>query len=102
MRRPVLAFQDGLVGIDPERPDRRARRRAGTAATMNGACQLPHVGQVAEHDRRACAPPILPAMFIMPDTVPEYLPPVSIGTAQDGPMVHSRKNIAAVRQPTAT
>src|SRR6202000_1441331 len=47
------------------------------------------------------AAPKLPAMFIMPDTVPEYLPPVSIGTAQDGPIVHSKKNIEIVRQVTA-
>lgn len=37
-------------------------------------------------------------MFIIPDTVPEYSPPMSMGTAQDGPMIVSRKNIAPVRQ----
>src|SRR5690242_15999354 len=67
------------------------------AATMNGACQLPYCTSTP-NTKGDSAPPILPAMFIMPDTVPEYLPPTSIGTDQDGPMVHSRKNIDAVRQ----
>src|SRR5580704_15455609 len=40
-------------------------------------------------------------MFIIPDTVPEYSPAVSMGTDQDGPMVHSRKNAAPVKQYTA-
>src|SRR5262249_17118057 len=70
------------------------------AATMNGACQLP-IWARTPNTIGDSAPPILPAMFIMPDTVPEYLPPVSIGTAQDGPIVHSRKNIEAVRHHTA-
>src|SRR5215472_16209416 len=74
---------------------------SSAAATMNGACQLP-IWTSAPNTMGDSAPPILPAMFIMPDTVPEYLPPVSIGTAQDGPMVHSRKNIDAVRHHTAT
>jgi uroporphyrinogen decarboxylase len=30
---------------------------------------------------------MFPAMFIIPDTVPEYSPPTSIGTDQDGPMM---------------
>ena len=47
------------------------------------------------------APPIFPAMFIIQETVPEYSPPTSIGTAHDGPIVHSRKKSAAVRQYTA-
>jgi hypothetical protein len=29
------------------------------------------------------APPMFPAMFIIPDTVPEFLLPTSIGTAQE-------------------
>src|SRR5579862_9005017 len=66
------------------------------AATIKGACQLPPCAS-APNTIGEIAPPKLPAMFIMPDTVPEYLPPVSIGTAQDGPMVNSRKNIEAVR-----
>src|SRR5215472_7913538 len=70
------------------------------AATMNGACQLPTCASTP-NTIGDNAPPILPAMFIMPDTVPEYLPPVSIGTAHDGPIVHSRKNIEAVRHHTA-
>src|SRR6266566_3438836 len=68
-----------------------------TAATMNGASQLPNCTK-KPNTIGDSAPPILPAMFIMPETVPEYLPPVSIGTAHDGPMVHSKKNIEAVRQ----
>ena len=44
---------------------------------------------------------MLPAMFIIPETVPEYFPPTSIGTDHDGPIVHSRKNIATVRQASA-
>ena len=35
---------------------------------------------------------------VPPETVPEYLPPASIGTAQEGPIVHSRKNMEAVKQ----
>ena len=67
------------------------------AATMNGASQLPYCTR-NPNTKGDNAPPMLPAMFIMPDTVPEYLPPTSIGTAQEGPMVHSRKNSAAVKQ----
>src|SRR5579883_1834804 len=44
---------------------------------------------------------MFPAMFITPDTVPEYLPPTCIGTDHDGQMVHSRKNSTAVKQPIA-
>ena len=40
-------------------------------------------------------------MFIIPETVPEYSPPMSMGTAHDGPMIVSRKNIAPVKQYTA-
>src|SRR5260370_24736586 len=54
-----------------------------------------------EKNRGETPPPVFTAMFIIPDTVPEYLPPTSMGTAQDGPMVHSRKNMAAVKQYTA-
>src|SRR5579863_8855269 len=67
------------------------------AATMKGACQLPPSAR-KPNTIGDSAPPKLPAMFIIPDTVPEYLPPVSIGTAHDGPMVNSRKNSDAVRQ----
>src|SRR5579872_3921418 len=67
------------------------------AATIKGACQLPYWTRKPNTSGES-APPILPAMFIMPETVPEYLPPASIGTAQEGPIVHSRKNIDAVRQ----
>ena len=87
--------EDLLVGIEPERPHRGADDQQA-AATMNGASQLPPWAR-KPNTIGDSAPPKLPAMFIMPDTVPEYLPPVSIGTAQDGPMVHSRKNIEAVR-----
>ena len=96
---PASARQDVLVGVEPECPDRRASDEQ-TRGDDEGRLPVADLGQIAEHDRRD-APPKLPAMFIMPDTVPEYLPPVSIGTDQDGPMVHSRKNIAAVRQKTA-
>src|ERR1700674_3290673 len=47
------------------------------------------------------APTNCPPMFIIPDTVPENSPPISIGTAHAGPMVISRKNIAAVREQSA-
>jgi hypothetical protein len=47
------------------------------------------------------APPILPAMFIAADTVPEYLPPICIAEAYAGAIAHSRKKKAAVRHPTA-
>jgi hypothetical protein len=46
----------------------------------------------------ASAPSMFPAMFIIPDTVPECSPPISMETAQEGPMLHSRQNMAAVRQ----
>ena len=68
---------------------------------MNGATQEPTWTRNPKTIGES-APPKFPAMFIIPDTVPEYLPPTSIGTDQDGPMVHSRKNRAAVRQYTAT
>src|SRR5258708_35439397 len=70
------------------------------AATMNGACHDPNWTSTPKTigDR---APPMFPAIFIIPDTVPETSPPISIGTAQDGPIVHSRKNMAAVKQYTA-
>src|SRR5260221_5727410 len=70
------------------------------AATMNGAAHEPSWAKTPKTNGES-APPMFPAMFIIPDTVPEYLPPTSMGTAQDGPMVHSRKNIAAVKQYTA-
>src|SRR5258707_1339198 len=70
------------------------------AATMNGAAHEPSWAKTPKTNGKS-APPMFPAMFIIPDTVPEYLPPTSMGTAQDGPMVHSRKNMAAVKQYTA-
>src|ERR1700730_4755751 len=70
------------------------------AATMNGAGQEPNWAKTPK-TKGESAPPMFPAMFIIPDTVPEYLPPTSMGTAQDGPMGHSRKNMAAVKQYTA-
>src|ERR1700693_1636897 len=67
------------------------------ADTPNGATQEPldtrYPNTVGES-----APTNWPPMFIMPDTVPENSPPMSMGTAQAGPMVISRKNMAAVRQ----
>src|SRR5215471_18035853 len=71
------------------------------AATMNGACHDPYWTRTPK-TKGDSAPPMFPAMFIMPETVPENLPPTSIGTDHEGPMVHSRKNIAPVRQKTAT
>src|SRR5215471_14753154 len=73
---------------------------SNAAATTNGACQLPYWARTP-NTNGDIAPPKLPAIFIIPDTVPEYLPPVSMGTAQDGPIVHSRKNMAPVRHHTA-
>src|SRR5580700_7723622 len=67
------------------------------AETPNGATQDPldtrYPNTVGES-----APTNCPPMFIIPETVPENSPPISMGTAQAGPMVISRKNIAAVRQ----
>src|SRR5260370_1259178 len=79
----------------PREPGRRspAPKIRGPAHGRNGAKTRKPNGE--------SAPPMFPAMFIIPDTVPEYLPPTSMGTAQDGPMVHSRKNMAAVKQYTA-
>ena len=88
--------QNMLVGIEPERPHRRADDEQN-GGDDERRLPIAELHQEAEHIGDS-APPILPAMFIMPETVPEYLPPVSMGTAQDGPMVHSRKNIEAVRQ----
>src|SRR5262252_9170360 len=67
---------------------------SSAAATINGACQEPNWTK-KPNTKGDSAPPMFPAMFIIPDTVPEYLPPTSMGTAQEGPMVHSRKNMAA-------
>jgi len=64
---------------------------------MNGAAHEPNWAKTPK-TKGESAPPMFPAMFIIPDTVPEYLPPTSMGTAQDGPMVHSRKNMATVKQ----
>src|SRR3984893_7050330 len=72
-------------------------RTSRPAATMNGAAHEPNWAKTPKTNGES-APPMFPAMFIIPDTVPEYLPPTSMGTAQDGPMVHSRKNMAAVKQ----
>ena len=68
-----------------------------TADTINGAPQFWYCAKTPK-TKGDSAPPKLPAMFIIPDTVPEYLPPQSMGTAQEGPIVHSRKNMAAVRE----
>src|SRR6516225_6391630 len=73
---------------------------SSAAATMKGACQELYCARKPNTSGDS-APPKFPAMFIMPDTVPEYFPPTSMGTAHEGPMVHSRKNIATVRQYTA-
>jgi hypothetical protein len=43
----------------------------------------------------------LPAIFIIPETVPLYSPPTSMGTAQAGLITNSRKNSDAVKQSTA-
>src|SRR5476649_1269505 len=67
------------------------------AATINSACQEPNWTKTPKTIGDS-APPMFPAMFIIPDTVPECSPPTSMGTAQEGPMVHSRKNMAAVKQ----
>src|SRR5260370_39930402 len=64
------------------------------ADKTNGAAQFSYWAK-NPNTKGDSAPPILPAMFIIPDTVPEYLPPQSMGTAHAGPIVHSRKNMAA-------
>jgi hypothetical protein len=74
-----------------------APRNSRQAAITNGAIHEPRATRIPNTVGDS-APPICPPMFIIPDTVPEYSPPMSIGTAQDGPMIVSRKNIAAARQ----
>ena len=96
--RSFLAFvDDGLLGIDPEGPDGRAdEQQAGGDAERSdpgASADTIYPKTVGES-----APTNWPPMFIMPETVPENSPPTSMGTAQAGPMVISRKNIAAVRQ----
>src|SRR5262249_47873765 len=74
---------------------------SSNAETMKGAAH--HSARTKYPNTNGdIAPPMLPAMFIIPETVPEYLPPVSMGTAQAGQMLHSRKNAAPVKQATAT
>src|SRR5437879_12751515 len=70
------------------------------AATTNGATHDPRATRIPNTVGDS-APPICPTMFIIPETVPEYSPPMSMGTAHDGPMIVSRKNIAPVKQYTA-
>src|SRR5258708_19604866 len=67
------------------------------ADTTNGATQDPLATRIPKTVGDS-APTICPPMFIMPDTVPENSPPMSMGTAHAGPIVISRKNIALVRQ----
>src|SRR5271169_6687268 len=77
-----------------------APMNSSPADTPNGATQDPldtrYPNTVGES-----APTNWPPMFIMPDTVPENSPPMSMGTAHAGPMVISRKNIAIVRKMSA-
>src|SRR5258706_2017959 len=74
-----------------------APMKSRPADTTNGATQDPldtrYPNIVGER-----APTNWPPMFIIPETVPENSPPMSIGTAHAGPIVISRKNIATVRQ----
>src|ERR1035437_8464078 len=77
-----------------------APKTSSAAATMKGACQEPYWTRTPKTIGDN-APPMFPAMFITPDTVPEYWPPTCMGTDQEGPMVNSRQNSAAVRQKTA-
>ena len=93
----LSAREDFLVGIEPERPNGGADNQQ---CSRDDERRLPraNLDQNAPNTIGEMAPPKLPAMFIIPDTVPEYLPPVSIGTAHDGPIVNSRKNIEMVRQ----
>src|SRR5271170_6716959 len=70
-------------------------------ATTNGATHDPRSAKIPKTVGDS-APPICPTIFIIPETVPEYSPPMSMGTAHDGPMTVSRKNIAPVRDHIAT
>src|SRR5262249_20753403 len=72
-------------------------RTSKPAATMNGAAHEPNWAKTPKTNEES-APPMLPARCIVQARVPEYLLQTSMGTAQDGPMVHSRKNMAAVKQ----
>jgi hypothetical protein len=83
-----------------QNPQTAAPITSRLAATMNGACHDPNWTKTPKTIGDS-APPMFPAIFIMPDTVPECSPPISMGTAQEGPIVHSRKNMAAVKQYTA-
>src|SRR5690348_11221388 len=102
-RRPYRAadrFSSTETSGSSQNAHTAAPKTSRHAATMNGATHEPSCTRKPKTSGDK-APPMFPAMFITPDTVPEYLPPTCIGTAHDGPIVHSRKNIAPVRQPIA-
>src|ERR1700730_15353823 len=72
----------------------------GQAAITNGAIHDPPATRIPNTVGDS-APPICPLMFIIPDTVPEYSPPMSIGTAQDGPMIEEKqRRPSRRRRPT--
>src|SRR5258708_23536216 len=60
------------------------------ADTTNGATQDPLATRIPKTVGNS-APTICPPMFIMPDTVQENSPPMSMGTAHAGPIVISRQ-----------
>src|SRR5664280_1664708 len=93
----AILFSTTEVLGSSQNPQTAAPKTSRLAATMNGACQEPNWTRTPNTSGDK-APPILPAMFILPETVPECSPPISMGTAQDGPIVHSGKNMAAVKQ----
>src|ERR1019366_3796752 len=60
----------------------------------NGASQLMYwTALVTKGAERA--PPILPSVFMTAETEPAKSPPISRGTAQETPTVHSRPNNAS-------
>src|SRR5882672_8343174 len=74
-----------------------APTKSSPADTTKGATQDPFDTRIPKTVGDS-APTICPPIFIMPDTVPENSPPMSMGTAHAGPIVISRKNIALARQ----
>src|ERR1700721_3099652 len=66
------------------------------ALTRNGATHKPRLKRLP-YTTAVEAPPTAPTMFITPVTVPLNWPPTSMGTAQAGPITHSRKKKEAAK-----
>src|ERR1700730_12444072 len=92
-----LYFSTTEASGSSQKPQTTEPRTSRPAATMNGAAHEPNWAKTPKTNGES-APPMFPAMFIIPDTVPEYLSPTSRGTARAVRMVHSRKNMAPVKK----